>query len=138
MKKGTCKTKQLTREQRAELKSLAALRDDAIDTSDAPEFLPHDLRCGVSNAHQSSAAQVRSAARKAELTLSGLRALTCDALRIPVLVSVRRCSSARRRTNRTESRKVAEWRARREGAQGLGNHDKVEITSLACRARDTT
>jgi uncharacterized protein (DUF4415 family) len=28
----------LTRAQRAELKSLAALRDDAIDTSDAPEL----------------------------------------------------------------------------------------------------
>jgi len=28
----------LTSEQRAELKSLAALRDDAIDTSDAPEL----------------------------------------------------------------------------------------------------
>jgi uncharacterized protein (DUF4415 family) len=28
----------LTRGQRAELKSLAALRDDAIDTSDAPEL----------------------------------------------------------------------------------------------------
>jgi uncharacterized protein (DUF4415 family) len=37
MKKGT--SKQLTREQRAELKSLTALRDAAIDTSDAPELL---------------------------------------------------------------------------------------------------
>ena len=37
MKKGT--SKRLTPEQRAELKSLAALRDDAIDTSDAPELL---------------------------------------------------------------------------------------------------
>jgi uncharacterized protein (DUF4415 family) len=37
MKKGI--SKQLTRAQRAELKSLAALRDDAIDTSDAPELL---------------------------------------------------------------------------------------------------
>ena len=37
MKKET--SKRLTREQRAELKSLAALRDDAIDTSDAPELL---------------------------------------------------------------------------------------------------
>ena len=37
MKKGT--SKQLTRKQRAELKSLAALRDDAIDTSDAPQLL---------------------------------------------------------------------------------------------------
>jgi uncharacterized protein (DUF4415 family) len=37
MKKGTCK--RLTREQRGELKSLAALRDDHIDTSDAPELL---------------------------------------------------------------------------------------------------
>lgn len=37
MKKGA--SKQLTRKQRAELKSLAALRDDAIDTSDAPELL---------------------------------------------------------------------------------------------------
>ncbi len=36
MKKGT--SKGLTREQRAELKSLAALRDDDIDTSDAPEL----------------------------------------------------------------------------------------------------
>jgi uncharacterized protein (DUF4415 family) len=36
MKKGS--SKRLTREQRAELKSLAALRDDAIDTSDAPEL----------------------------------------------------------------------------------------------------
>src|SRR5205823_4100141 len=32
-------SKQLTRAQRAELKSLAALRDDVIDTSDAPELL---------------------------------------------------------------------------------------------------
>ena len=32
-------SKQLTRKQRAELKSLAALREDAIDTSDAPELL---------------------------------------------------------------------------------------------------
>lgn len=32
-------SKRLTRAQRAELKSLAALRDDAIDTSDAPELL---------------------------------------------------------------------------------------------------
>ncbi|MBR1125582.1 BrnA antitoxin family protein [Bradyrhizobium lablabi] len=31
-------SKRLTREQLAELKSLAALPDDAIDTSDAPEF----------------------------------------------------------------------------------------------------
>jgi uncharacterized protein (DUF4415 family) len=31
-------SKRLTREGRAELKSLAALRDDAIDTSDAPEL----------------------------------------------------------------------------------------------------
>jgi uncharacterized protein (DUF4415 family) len=37
MKKGA--SRQLTRKQRAELKSLAALRDDAIDTSDAPELL---------------------------------------------------------------------------------------------------
>ncbi len=37
MKKVT--SKQLSREQRAELKSLVALRDDAIDTSDAPELL---------------------------------------------------------------------------------------------------
>jgi uncharacterized protein (DUF4415 family) len=37
MKKGA--SKRLTREQRAELKSFAALPDDAIDTSDAPEFL---------------------------------------------------------------------------------------------------
>jgi uncharacterized protein (DUF4415 family) len=37
MKKGT--SKRLTPEQRAELKSLAAVRDDAIDTSDAPELL---------------------------------------------------------------------------------------------------
>jgi uncharacterized protein (DUF4415 family) len=32
-------SKRLTPKQRAELKSLAALRDDAIDTSDAPELL---------------------------------------------------------------------------------------------------
>ena len=32
-------SKRLTPEQQAELKSLAALRDDAIDTSDAPELL---------------------------------------------------------------------------------------------------
>ena len=37
MKKGA--SKRLTREQRAELKTLAALRDDAIDTSEAPELL---------------------------------------------------------------------------------------------------
>jgi uncharacterized protein (DUF4415 family) len=37
MKKGT--SKRLTPEQRRELKSLAALRDDDIDTSDAPELL---------------------------------------------------------------------------------------------------
>src|ERR1700694_161997 len=37
MKKGT--SKRLTREQLAELKSLAALPDSAIDTSDAPELL---------------------------------------------------------------------------------------------------
>jgi uncharacterized protein (DUF4415 family) len=37
MKKGT--SKRLTSEQRAELSSLAALRDNAIDTSDAPELL---------------------------------------------------------------------------------------------------
>ena len=37
MKKGT--SKRLTPEQRAELKSLASLRDNAIDTSDAPELL---------------------------------------------------------------------------------------------------
>jgi uncharacterized protein (DUF4415 family) len=37
MKKGT--SRQLTREQLAELKSLADLPDDAIDTSDAPELL---------------------------------------------------------------------------------------------------
>lgn len=37
MKKGT--SKRLTREQRTELKSLEALQDDAIDTSDAPELL---------------------------------------------------------------------------------------------------
>ena len=37
MKKG--RSKRLTPEQRAELKSLAALPDDAIDTSDAPEIL---------------------------------------------------------------------------------------------------
>jgi hypothetical protein len=37
MKKGT--SKQLTREQCAELKSPAALRDDTIDTSDAPELV---------------------------------------------------------------------------------------------------
>ncbi|WP_334444120.1 BrnA antitoxin family protein [Bradyrhizobium sp. AZCC 1610] len=35
----TQRSPSLTREQRAELKSLAALRDDAIDTSDAPEIL---------------------------------------------------------------------------------------------------
>jgi uncharacterized protein (DUF4415 family) len=37
MKKGP--SKQLTPEQRAELKSLAALSDEDIDTSDAPELL---------------------------------------------------------------------------------------------------
>jgi len=37
MKKGT--SKRLTSEQRAELNSLAALSEDAIDTSDAPELL---------------------------------------------------------------------------------------------------
>jgi uncharacterized protein (DUF4415 family) len=37
MKKGT--SKWLTTEQRAELRSLATLPDDAIDTSDAPEVL---------------------------------------------------------------------------------------------------
>jgi uncharacterized protein (DUF4415 family) len=36
MKKGT--SKRLTSKQRAELKSVEALRDDAIDTSDAPEL----------------------------------------------------------------------------------------------------
>jgi uncharacterized protein (DUF4415 family) len=36
MKKGT--SKRLTPEQRAELKSLAALRDKDVDTSDAPEL----------------------------------------------------------------------------------------------------
>jgi uncharacterized protein (DUF4415 family) len=36
MKKGT--SKRLSRGQRAELESLAALPDDAIDTSDAPEL----------------------------------------------------------------------------------------------------
>jgi uncharacterized protein (DUF4415 family) len=37
MKKGT--SRKLTREREAELKSLAALPDDAIDMSDAPELL---------------------------------------------------------------------------------------------------
>ena len=37
MKKGT--SKRLTPKQRAELRSLAALPEDAIDTSDAPELL---------------------------------------------------------------------------------------------------
>ena len=37
MKKGT--SRQLAREQLAELRSLAAVPDDAIDTSDAPEIL---------------------------------------------------------------------------------------------------
>jgi uncharacterized protein (DUF4415 family) len=37
MKKGT--SKRLTPEQRAELTSLAALKEEAIDTSDAPELL---------------------------------------------------------------------------------------------------
>ena len=37
MKKGSAK--RLTTAQRAELRSLAALRDDAIDTSDVPELL---------------------------------------------------------------------------------------------------
>jgi uncharacterized protein (DUF4415 family) len=37
MKKGA--SKPLTSEQRAELTSLAALRDEAIDTSDAPELV---------------------------------------------------------------------------------------------------
>jgi uncharacterized protein (DUF4415 family) len=37
MKKGT--PKRSTSERRAELKALASLRDDAIDTSDAPELL---------------------------------------------------------------------------------------------------
>ena len=37
MKKKTFK--RLTHEQQAELKSLAALRDDAIDSSDAPELV---------------------------------------------------------------------------------------------------
>lgn len=37
MKKGI--SKQLTSRQRAKLKALAALRDDAIDTADAPELL---------------------------------------------------------------------------------------------------
>jgi uncharacterized protein (DUF4415 family) len=37
MKKGA--SKRLTPEQRAELKSLASVRDDAIDTSDTPELL---------------------------------------------------------------------------------------------------
>jgi uncharacterized protein (DUF4415 family) len=37
MKKGT--SRQLSRKQLAELKSLAELPDDAIDTSDAPELL---------------------------------------------------------------------------------------------------
>jgi hypothetical protein len=36
---GTGASRQLTREQSAELKSLADLPDDAIDTSDAPELL---------------------------------------------------------------------------------------------------
>jgi hypothetical protein len=37
MKKGT--SKRLTPRQRAELKSLATLPDESIDTSDAPELL---------------------------------------------------------------------------------------------------
>jgi uncharacterized protein (DUF4415 family) len=37
MKKGI--SNRLTREQRAEMKSLSALSEDAIDTSDAPEFI---------------------------------------------------------------------------------------------------
>lgn len=37
MKRGI--SRRLTREQQAELKSLAALRDETIDTSDAPELL---------------------------------------------------------------------------------------------------
>jgi hypothetical protein len=37
MKTGT--SKRLTPKQRAELKSLAALPDDAVNTSDAPELL---------------------------------------------------------------------------------------------------
>jgi len=46
MKKGI--SKPLTREQSAELKSLAVLPDDAIDTSDAPELLDwSDARRGL-------------------------------------------------------------------------------------------
>jgi hypothetical protein len=41
-------SKRLTREQLAELKSLAALPDNAIDTSDAPELLDwSDAKRGV-------------------------------------------------------------------------------------------
>ena len=47
MKKGTFK--RLTPEQRAELKSLAALRDDAIDTSDVPELLDGPARDAASS-----------------------------------------------------------------------------------------
>jgi uncharacterized protein (DUF4415 family) len=46
MKKGT--SKPLTRARLAELKSLAALPDDAIDTSDAPQLLDwSDARRGL-------------------------------------------------------------------------------------------
>jgi uncharacterized protein (DUF4415 family) len=46
MKKGT--SKPLTRAQLAELKSLAVLPDDAIDTSDAPQLLDwSDARRGL-------------------------------------------------------------------------------------------
>jgi uncharacterized protein (DUF4415 family) len=46
MKKGA--SSKLTRKQSAELKSLAALSDDAIDTSDAPELLDwSDARRGL-------------------------------------------------------------------------------------------
>jgi uncharacterized protein (DUF4415 family) len=38
MKKGSSRSRQLTRRQQAELRALAALPDKSIDTSDAPEL----------------------------------------------------------------------------------------------------
>jgi len=120
MKKET--SKRLTREQLAELKSLGALPDSAIDTSDAPELLDWSgakrglfyrpvkqqltLRLDAdvvawfkSHTHQSGVARVRARAGKQGTTISGLRPRGLH-IREPVMLA------APRERNRTVSCKI--------------------------------
>ena len=136
--------KRVTREQLAELKSLAALPDSAIDTSDAPELLDWSgakrgvfyrpvkqqltLRLDADvvawfKSHTTSSAIKRALIEHCASTYRGRQAGVGDLgleitqgreVSISAMRRIRRCLRGPQGQGRTVSCKIVQWRARRD------------------------